>query len=230
MTHIHTDHSVNSDHCAVFFFIYHMFPVVLSGNPSLTGNIILWISHLYILIYLGLSMNFHFMISALLFDFTMILWRILLTNTHPKNHGLWFSEQTNLGIRRNFLPKNGCGVNVKGSMPLNEQRNKYNNLLNSTKKYYIKSKTENAQSSKDLYKLCDILLNRNRDQCFLHMIVLHTWLILSLITSKIKLNWFAATLKNLWIHLLICYHRLPPCFMVHLFNSLELFLNLMPEK
>ena len=33
---------------------------------------------------------------------------------------------------------------------LKEQRNKYNNLLNFTKKDYIKNKIENAQSSKDL--------------------------------------------------------------------------------
>ena len=45
---------------------------------------------------------------------------------------------------------------------LKEQRNKYNNLLNSNKKDYIKDKIENAQSSKDLYKICDKLLNREQ--------------------------------------------------------------------
>ena len=45
---------------------------------------------------------------------------------------------------------------------LKEQRNKYNNLLNSTKKDYIKNKIENAQSSKDLYMICDKLLNREQ--------------------------------------------------------------------
>ena len=45
---------------------------------------------------------------------------------------------------------------------LKEQRNKYNNLLNSTKKDYIKNKIENAQSSKDLYQICDKLLNREQ--------------------------------------------------------------------
>ena len=45
---------------------------------------------------------------------------------------------------------------------LKEKRNKYNNLLNSTKKDYIKNKTENAQFSKDLYKICDKLLNREQ--------------------------------------------------------------------
>ena len=38
----------------------------------------------------------------------------------------------------------------------------YNNLLNSTKKDYIKNKIENAQSSKDLYQICDKLLNREQ--------------------------------------------------------------------
>ena len=45
---------------------------------------------------------------------------------------------------------------------LKEPRNKYNNLLNSTKKDYIKNKIENAQSSKDLYKIYDKQLNREQ--------------------------------------------------------------------
>ena len=40
-----------------------------------------------------------------------------------------------------------------------EQRNKYNNLLNFTKENYFKNKIENA---KDLYKICDKLLNREQ--------------------------------------------------------------------
>ena len=47
-------------------------------------------------------------------------------------------------------------------LQLQEQRNKYNALLNSTKKDYIKNKIENAESSKDLYKICDKLLNREQ--------------------------------------------------------------------
>ena len=45
---------------------------------------------------------------------------------------------------------------------LKDQRNKYNNLLNSTKKDYIKNQIENAQSSKDLYQIWDKLLNREQ--------------------------------------------------------------------
>ena len=45
---------------------------------------------------------------------------------------------------------------------LKEHRNKYNNLLYSTKKDYLKDKIENAQSLKDLYKICDKLLNREQ--------------------------------------------------------------------
>ena len=47
-------------------------------------------------------------------------------------------------------------------MQLQEQRNKYNALLNSTKKDYIKYKIENAESSKDLHKICDKLLYREQ--------------------------------------------------------------------
>ena len=45
---------------------------------------------------------------------------------------------------------------------LKEQRNKCDNLLNSTKKDYIKNKIENVQSSTDLHKICDKLLNREQ--------------------------------------------------------------------
>ena len=45
---------------------------------------------------------------------------------------------------------------------LKEHRNKYNNLLNSTKKDYLKDEIENAQSLKDLYKIYDKLLNREQ--------------------------------------------------------------------
>ena len=45
---------------------------------------------------------------------------------------------------------------------IQEQRNKYNALLSSTKKDYIKNKIENAESPKYLYKICDKLLNREQ--------------------------------------------------------------------
>ena len=47
-------------------------------------------------------------------------------------------------------------------LQLQEQRNKYNTLLNSTKKDYIKNKIENAESSKDLHKIWNKLLNREQ--------------------------------------------------------------------
>ena len=42
------------------------------------------------------------------------------------------------------------------------QKNKYNYLLTEAKKNYFKSKIENAASSKDLYKVCNKLLNREQ--------------------------------------------------------------------
>ena len=45
---------------------------------------------------------------------------------------------------------------------LDNQRNKYNHLLTEAKKNYFKSKVENAASSKDLYKVCNKLLNREQ--------------------------------------------------------------------
>ena len=43
-----------------------------------------------------------------------------------------------------------------------DQRDKYNNLLNETKKDYYKSKIKNSTSSKDLFKTCNFLLNRSK--------------------------------------------------------------------
>ena len=47
-------------------------------------------------------------------------------------------------------------------MQLQAPKNKYNAYLNSTKKDYITNKIENAESSKDLYKICDKLLSREQ--------------------------------------------------------------------
>ena len=52
--------------------------------------------------------------------------------------------------------------NESNKLLLKEQRNKYNSHLNPTEKDYIKNKIENAQSSKDLYKICDKLINREQ--------------------------------------------------------------------
>ena len=56
--------------------------------------------------------------SATWFILSLLQWIWLQSKQdtlHPKNHGLWLSEQTDRGIRRNFLLKKGCGVNVKGN-------------------------------------------------------------------------------------------------------------------
>ena len=72
VTHIHTDHSVNSDHCAVLFNLSCASPgTVRKSITYRNGNLLT--SRLYNLIYLGLSLIFHLMIWALLLDFIMIL-------------------------------------------------------------------------------------------------------------------------------------------------------------
>ena len=45
---------------------------------------------------------------------------------------------------------------------LDHQRNKYNYLLNEAKKNYFKSKVENAETPKELYNVCNKLLNRGK--------------------------------------------------------------------
>ena len=43
------------------------------------------------------------------------------------------------------------------------QRDKYNNLLNTTKQDYFKNKVESATSTKELFKVCNNLLNRTNE-------------------------------------------------------------------
>ena len=45
---------------------------------------------------------------------------------------------------------------------LDNQRNIYNHLLTQAKQDYFKTKIETAETSKDLYKVCDNLLNREQ--------------------------------------------------------------------
>ena len=65
-------------------------------------------------------------------------------------------------LRRKYERKYKQTKLTVDKLQLQEQRNEYNALLNSTKKDYIKNKIENAESSKDLYKICDTLLNREQ--------------------------------------------------------------------
>ena len=72
VTSIPTDYSVNLT-TVLLSLTYHVFPLVLSGSLLLTGNGNRLMFHLYNLTYLRLSNNFHLLISALLWNFTMIL-------------------------------------------------------------------------------------------------------------------------------------------------------------
>ena len=72
VTSIPTDYSVNLT-TVLLSLTYHVFPLVLSGSLFLTGNGNRLMFHLYNLTYLRLSINFHLLISALLWNFTMIL-------------------------------------------------------------------------------------------------------------------------------------------------------------
>ena len=65
-------------------------------------------------------------------------------------------------LRRKYERKYKQSKLTVNKLQLQEQRSKYNALLNFTKKDYIKNKIENAESSKDLYKICDKLLNREQ--------------------------------------------------------------------
>ena len=75
-------------------------------------------------------------------------------------------------------------------LQLQEQRNKWNALLNSTKKDYIKNKIEKAESSKDLYKICDKLLNREQKAILPSHDCAQSLATHLLIILMKKLNWF----------------------------------------
>ena len=65
-------------------------------------------------------------------------------------------------LRRKYEWKYKQSKLTVDKLQLQEQRNKYNALLNSTKKDYLKNKIENAESSKALYRICDKRLNREQ--------------------------------------------------------------------
>ena len=113
---------------------------------------------------------------------------------------------------------------------LKEQRNTYNILLNSIKNDNIKNRIENVQSSKDLYKICDKLFNREQrsalpsHDCATSLV--NTFVDyfnnkIELIRSSLEesLNAFTDQLPST-----------APYFMDRLLNNLELFRNLMSEK
>ena len=67
----------------------------------------------------------------------------------------WYTADLSgeIGLRRKCerkIQKHQIGIRY---VTVEGQRNKYDNFLNSTKKDYIKNRIENAQSSKDLYKI-----------------------------------------------------------------------------
>ena len=113
MTHIHTDHSFNSDHCAVLFHLSCVSPGTVRKSITYRKWKAVDIASVQSDIS-GAFIDFspHDLSSAKWF-YNDTLADIVEKHAR-KNHGLWLSEQTNLGIRRNFLLKNGCGVNVKG--------------------------------------------------------------------------------------------------------------------
>ena len=65
-------------------------------------------------------------------------------------------------LRRKYERKYKQSELTVDKLQLHEQRNKYNAFLNSTKNDYTQNKIENAESSKDLYKIYDKLLNREQ--------------------------------------------------------------------
>ena len=114
-------------------------------------------------------------------------------------------------------------------LQLQEQRNKYNALLNSTKKDYIKNKIENAESSKDLYKICDKLLNREQKAILPSHDCAQSLAKTFIILMK-QLNWFETTLKHHWIHQQIKFQTVFPYSVVYISNNLMLFLKLISRR
>ena len=126
-------------------------------------------------------------------------------------------------LRRNCERKYENTQLESDKLLLKEQRNKYNNLLNSTKKDYIKNTIENAQSSKDLYKICDKLFNRAQRS----VLPSHDW------ATSFADTFVELIRSNLEESLNTSTDQLPstaPYFMDYLLNSLELFPNLMSGK
>ena len=153
-----------------------MFPLVLSENLLLTGNGKLSISQYRdIAVQSDISGAFidfspHDLSSAIGF-YNDTLADIVEKHAPKKSRVVtvradkpWYTAERSAEkrLRRKCERKYKNTQLESDKLLLKEQRNKYNNLLNSTKKNYINNKIENAQSSKDLCKICDKLLNREQ--------------------------------------------------------------------
>ena len=170
VTSIPTDYSVNLT-TVLLSLTYHVFPLVLSGSPLLTGNGNRLMFHLYNLTYLRLSINFH-LLSQLCCGILQWYSRGIVDKHAPKKSREvtvradkpWFTAELSehKRLRRKCDRTYKQTRSESDKISLTEQRNTYNNLLNSIKKNYFRIKIANAQSSKYLYGICDNLLNRGK--------------------------------------------------------------------
>ena len=133
-------------------------------------------------------------------------------------------------LRRKYERKYKQSKLTVDKLQLQEQRNKYNTLLNSTKKDYIKNKIENAESSKVLYRVCDKLLNREQKAILPSHDCAQSLANTFVNYFNEKLNWFETTLNHHWIHQRIKFQTVFPYSVVSPSNNLMLFQKLVSGR
>ena len=168
---IHTDNSVNSNHSAVLFTISCTSPGVAQKNITYRE----WRSADVTSIQADISDAFSDFscqdVSTGVQIYNATLADIVekhapeksrLVTVRPDNSWYTADLSKEKRLRRKLERKFKQTQSAADKLVLQTQRNKYNNLLTTTKKDYFKTKITNAQSSKELYKICDRLLNREK--------------------------------------------------------------------
>ena len=168
---IFTDHSVKSDHSAVLFTISCASPGVVKKSITYRKWKSIDVSSVQADISDAFEDFAYQNIDTAVRTYNSTLADIIDNHAPQKSRIVtvradkpWYTAELSQEkrLRRKYERKYKQSKLTVDKLQLQEQRNKYNALLNSTKKDYIKNKIENAESSKDLYKICDKLLNREQ--------------------------------------------------------------------
>ena len=115
VTHIHTDHSVNSDHCAVLFRL----SCVSLGTVRKSITYPKWKSVDITSVQSDISGAFHEFsphdLSAAI-EFCNYTLADIVEKHAPKKSRVVTVRSDKPGIRLNFLMRNSCGINMKGNI------------------------------------------------------------------------------------------------------------------
>ena len=172
MNDIHTDLSVSSDHFAVLFTLSSPSP----GLPKQTVSYRSWRSVDHDILRKDIGSAFYNFtcsdVESAVHHYNEVLQNIVEKHAPEKTRVVtirpeaqWYNSEL---AEEKLLKRKYERRYNKSRLAVDRelycyQRDKYNNLLNTTKQEYFKDKVESATSTKELFKVCNNLLNRTNE-------------------------------------------------------------------